>query len=141
MNDKRRKYFKAIFGLLFAIYIVAVFYIFKKPCAIYSIEYCSLNGSFGLAYLTIWSIMITGGLYSLYLAIASLKHGVYSSEKILLLYSTKPVTGKRMYIYCFIFFMSSFVVFMFVFFWWGSLADTVAEYNYLYPDKNIKLIN
>ena len=140
MNEKYNTYFKMFFGFLLTAYAVAVFYVSKNTCAIYSIENCSLNGTLGLSYITIWSVMIIGGLYFIYLAIASLKHGVYSSEKILLMHKTEPVTGKKLYVYCFIFVVGAVASFLFAFIWWNSLVDTLAEYNYLYPDRNVTLI-
>ena len=128
------------FVILLLAYVVAIYHIFKNPCAIYSIENCNLNGSLGLSYTVIWLVMTIGGLYLIYLAVASLKHGVYSSEKILLIHKVKPVTGKKLYIYCFIFIVGGIAAFVFSFIWWDNLVDTIAEYNYLYPDRNIKLI-
>lgn len=140
MDTKRRnKYIKAFLGLCLLVYALAVFHIYKYPCAIYSIQNCSLNGVYGLSYITVWSFMMIGGLYSIYLAIASLKHGVYSSEKILLMHKTKAVTGRKMYVYCCIFIIGGVSPFLITFVWWGSLTDTVSEYNYLYPDKYIDL--
>ena len=130
---KSNKYFKVFLVIYLFVYFAAIIYLIEKPCALYSIENCELHGYLGMACVIVWSQMITVSMYFLYLTIYSLRFGVYSSDKLLLVYYTKPVTGRKLYVYCSCFISASMMLLITPILWWNSIVNTVSEYNILFP--------
>jgi hypothetical protein len=134
MNDKYSNgniYTKVVLFVLLLVYVIASINLMSNPCTINTVENCNLSGHIGLSYVVVWGVMCFASIYLIYLAITSIKYGVYPHERALVFYRTKLITGPKLYVYCFGFILVAVLFILFSIVLWESLEDTISQYNLL----------